>query len=102
MIKIIQKYVLLFIILIVAQLLIFNNIEFSGYVNPYVYILFIILLPFETPKVLLLVLAFLMGLIIDLFLGTPGVHTSATVLMAFFRPFILGTFSGKRSACGFT
>jgi rod shape-determining protein MreD len=93
MIKTVQKYALQFIILVAAQLLIFNNIEFSGYVNPFVYILFIILLPFETPRALLLVLAFVLGLIIDLFMGTPGVHTSASVLTAFIRPFILNIFA---------
>ncbi len=95
MIETLPKYVLQFVILIAAQLLIFNNIEFSGYVNPYVYILFIILLPFDTPKALLLILAFALGIIIDLFLGTPGVHTTATVLMAFMRPFILNVFAPR-------
>ncbi|MBN2481491.1 MAG: hypothetical protein JXB19_07110 [Bacteroidales bacterium] len=95
MIKTLQKYLLLVIILIAAQLLVFDNIEFSGYINPYVYILFIIILPFEIPKALLLILAFALGLIIDLFLGTPGVHSSATVLMAFARPYILGVFAPR-------
>ena len=79
MIEAIQKYLTQFVILVILQLLIFNNIEFSGYVNPYVYVLFILLLPFDTPKALLLILAFIMGIIIDLFMGTPGVHSSATV-----------------------
>ncbi|MBN1159549.1 MAG: rod shape-determining protein MreD [Bacteroidales bacterium] len=93
MIKAVQKYLLLFLILIAAQLLAFDNIEFSGYINPYVYILFVLLLPFEIPRALLLLLAFALGLIIDLFLGTPGVHSSATVLMAFMRPVILVVFA---------
>jgi rod shape-determining protein MreD len=95
MIKSIQKYLIQFIVLIALQLLIFNNIEFSGYINPYVYILFILLLPFEIPGVLLLVLAFVTGLVIDLFMGTPGVHSSATILTAFLRPAILGVFEPR-------
>lgn len=95
MIKSVQKYFLQFAVLIILQLLIFNNIEFTGYVNPYVYVLFILLLPFETPKALLLILAFILGLIIDLFIGTPGVHSTATLSMAFLRPYVLNIFAPR-------
>lgn len=90
MIKEIQKYFIQLVVLVAAQILIFNNIEFSGYVNPYVYVLFIFLLPFDIPGPLLLILAFAEGFIIDLFSGTPGVHSTATVLTAFLRPIISG------------
>jgi rod shape-determining protein MreD len=69
--------------------LLFNNIQFSGYVNPYVYILFIMLLPIEIPSWLLLLLSFAAGLIIDFFSGSSGMHASATVLTGFLRPYIL-------------
>jgi hypothetical protein len=95
MIREFSKYLFYFIVLILAQLLVFNNIEFSGFINPYVYILFIILLPFTIPKVVLLLGAFLIGLVMDLFMGTPGVHSSATVLMAFSRPFVMSLFSPR-------
>jgi hypothetical protein len=95
MIREFTKYLLYFVALILAQLLVFNNIEFSGYINPYVYILFILLLPFTVPKIVLLVSALLLGLVVDLFLGTPGVHSSATVLMAFSRPFVMNLFSPR-------
>ena len=88
MIKEIRKYSIQFIVLIAAQLLIFNNIEFSGFVNPYVYVLFILLLPFDFPGSLLLIFAFATGIVMDLFSGTPGVHSTATVLMAFMKPVI--------------
>jgi rod shape-determining protein MreD len=95
MIREFGKYLFYFIVLVLAQLLIFNNIEFSGYINPYIYILLIILLPFTIPKVVLLVSAFILGLVIDLFMGTPGVHSSATLLMAFSRPFVMTLFSPR-------
>ena len=95
MIKELQNYVIQFLVLVLAQLLIFNNIEFSGYINPYVYILFILLLPFDIPSSLFLVLAFSEGFIIDLFSGTPGVHSSATVFMAFLRPGVLKLFAPR-------
>jgi hypothetical protein len=78
-----------FLVLLVLQLLLFNNIQFSGFINPYVYVLFFLLLPFTISRALMLILGLIMGLAIDLFMGTPGVHTAATVLVAFIRPWVL-------------
>jgi rod shape-determining protein MreD len=82
-------------LLILLQVLLLNNIQFSGYINPYVYIMFILLLPIEIPSWLLLLLSFATGLIIDFFSGSPGMHTSATVLAGFVRPYILRIVSPK-------
>ena len=89
MINSILRFGAIIIILILLQILLFNNIQFSGYVNPYVYIMIILLLPAATPPWLLLIVAFLTGLIIDLFSGSPGMHTSATLLAGFSRPYVL-------------
>jgi len=93
MTKIFQRYILLFIVLILLQVLIINNIQFSGYINPYLYILFILVLPFEIPNWLILIIGFIFGLIIDIFSNTLGMHASACVFIAFLRPFILSYFS---------
>jgi rod shape-determining protein MreD len=89
MINSILRFGLIFIILVLLQVLMFNNIQFSGYVNPYVYIMFILLLPVEIPSWLLLLLSFLTGMIIDFYSGSPGMHSTATVFAGFVRPFIL-------------
>jgi rod shape-determining protein MreD len=89
MINSILRFSLIFIVLILLQVLIFNNIQFSGYINPYVYVMFIILLPVEIPSWLLLLLSFMTGIIIDLFAGSPGMHSSASVLAGFARPAVL-------------
>lgn len=93
MLDTILKYTGLFILLLAIQVLLMNNIQFSGYVNPYIYILFILLLPIETPSWLLLILSFITGLIVDLTSGTLGLHTSATVFAGFIRPYVLNIFS---------
>jgi len=95
MINSILRFSLIFVLLILLQVLLFNNIEFSGYINPYVYIMFILLLPFEIPAWLLLVISFFTGLIIDFFCGSPGMHTSASVLAGFVRPYILRLISPR-------
>jgi len=78
-----------FIALILIQVLIMNKINFYGFINPYVYILFILLLPFETPGWLLLLLSFATGLIVDLFSGTLGLHAASSVFAGFMRPAII-------------
>ena len=95
MINLLPRYLFNFVILVLVQVLLLNNLQFSGYINPYLYVLFIITLPFSTPKWLLLLLAFTTGMVIDIFMNTLGLHASATVFMAFVRPFVLSSFSPR-------
>ena len=74
-----------FILLVLVQVIIIENVHFYGLFDPYIYPLFILLLPFDTPRWLQLVLGFAIGFTIDLFLHTPGLHASASVLTAFLR-----------------
>ena len=74
-----------FVLLVFLQLFILNNIQFSGFVNPYLYVLVILWLPFEISGVLSLILAFMLGLVIDVASVTIGYHTIATVFMAYTR-----------------
>jgi hypothetical protein len=89
MINRILRYTGIFVLLILLQILLFDNIMFSGYVNPYVYILIILLLPIEIPSWFLLIISFITGLMIDVFSGTIGMHTASTVLAGFVRPYVL-------------
>lgn len=89
MISLFFQYTGRFILFVLIQVLILNNIQFSGLINPYLYIMFIIILPFETPNWLLLFVAFALGVSIDAFTNTLGMHTSASVLIAFIRPYVL-------------
>jgi len=85
MIRTILINFLRFVILVFIQVFLLKNIALYNLATPYLYILFILLLPFETPNLLLFVLAFLTGLTIDAFYDTPGLHAAACVLMAFVR-----------------
>ena len=91
----ILKHTIRFFILASIQILVLNNVQISGYINPFVYILFIILLPPKMPKAIVLILAFIMGFTIDVFSDSYGIHSSATVLLAFFRPKVLALVSVK-------
>jgi len=78
-----------FIILVLVQVLILSNINFLGYINPYIYILFIILYPIKNNRLLFLFVSFLLGLTVDLFLDSSGVHAAACVSIAYIRPVLL-------------
>lgn len=81
--------ILRFVVLILAQALIFNHINLLGTVNPFPYILFILLFPVNNNRVLFIFLSFMLGLFIDLFSDSGGVHAAACVTIAFIRPAVL-------------
>jgi hypothetical protein len=95
MIKEIPKLLLLLLLLVFFQVFVLNSITISGYINPYVYVLFILLLPFDTPGWVLLLVSFALGLIIDSFMNTLGMHSSATLFMGFVRFYTINFLSVK-------
>lgn len=82
-------FVFLFVILLSVQVLVLNHARFNGYVNPYMYVLFVLLLPIDIRGWLLLIVAFFTGLVVDLFMDTMGMHAAATVFLAFLRPAVI-------------
>ena len=92
-----------FWLIIMIQVLLLNKISLrwwsqpSGFpvFVPYVYPLFILLLPFETPVWLLLMLGFAMGVTMDSFMNTAGMHACATVLIAYLRTNVLNALLPK-------
>ena len=87
--KLVLKNVLRFVFLIGIQVLVLNNVLFMNFINPYIYILFILLLPFDTARWLLLVLSFALGFSVDAFQDTMGLHAFSCVFIAFVRRPIL-------------
>lgn len=78
-----------FVLLILVQVLILNHFEIFGYVNPYIYPLLIILLPFNINSIQKLFLAFVLGICLDFFEDSGGIHTAATLVIAYLRPLFL-------------
>jgi len=75
-----------FLLLLAAQILIFNEMDFYGYINPYPYILFILLYPVNGNKFGLLLASFFLGIVMDMFCDSGGVHAAACVILAYVRP----------------
>ena len=74
-----------FIVLVFIQVFLLKNIDVYGLSTPYLYILFILLLPFNIPNILLFILAFILGITVDMFYDTPGLHTAVCIILAFVR-----------------
>ena len=89
------KYPFVFVVYMLIQVMIINNINFGQYINPYIYILFLLILPVEISGWLLLSLGFITGITMDMFQNSPGIHASASVFLAFARPFILSNISPR-------
>lgn len=85
MIRSIVINVLRFFLLVFIQVFLLKNITLYNLATPYLYILFILLLPFEIPNLLLFAFAFIIGITIDAFYDTPGLHAAACVVLAFVR-----------------
>ncbi|MBS1588072.1 MAG: rod shape-determining protein MreD [Bacteroidetes bacterium] len=97
------KNFLRFCIIILIQVLVLNKITLRWWSQPagfpvfipYIYPLFILLLPFETPVWLLLLCGFATGLTMDTFMNTAGIHACATVLIAYLRTNVLSALLPK-------
>ena len=88
----IVKYVLQFLVLILLQVLVVDQISLgyvSQFIIPSVYFLFVLMLPLTVSNGVLMLLAFLIGMTVDIFKSTPGMHASAMVVLGYFRPYLL-------------
>lgn len=87
-------HIVRFIVLILLQVIVLNHINFLGYLNPYIYIIFILLAPININRSLFLIISFILGLTIDMFGDSGGVHAAASTIIAFFRPIALRSVFG--------
>ncbi len=86
------KTILRFIIFVILQIFVLDNVLLHQLISPYIYFLFIIWLPFRTSRVLLMLAGFVLGFTIDSFHHQRGFHTAACVLLAYMRPFLINIF----------
>jgi len=77
--------VIRFFLLLVAQIVIFNKINLFGFITPYPYVLFIILYPINGNKQYLLLFSFILGILVDMFCDSGGIHATASLVLAYMR-----------------
>jgi rod shape-determining protein MreD len=88
--SILIRQTLWFVVLILAQALVFNNIGLHSFLNPFIYVFFVLMLPSHLPRMWLLVLAFCTGFVLDIFSNTAGMHASACAVLGFVKPMWFG------------
>ena len=93
--NVVVKNSIRFIVLVLLQAFVFNQIEIGFGIHLMVQPLFIMLLPFETGVITLMILGFTLGLILDIFSNTYGLQASSLLLVAYMRPVIF-KFYGPR------
>ena len=84
-----------FALFLIIQVIVLNQVELGAGTLLMIYPLFVMLLPVEINVFLLLFLAFALGISIDAMSNTYGMHASALVLMAYFRPIIFKAFAPR-------
>jgi hypothetical protein len=91
----IAKQAIRFIVLVIIQALVLNQLEIGFSIQFMVTPIFLMLLPFETSTILMMVLGFVMGIMIDSISNTYGLHASSLVFLAFIRPFLFKRFEPR-------
>ena len=86
---------ILFIVLLLSQVLLFNQIHLFHYGTPLVIVYFIMQMPIGQSRWSLLVLSFLMGLMVDIFANIPGVTAASLTIIGFIQPYLLPMFVSK-------
>ncbi|MDP1763099.1 MAG: rod shape-determining protein MreD [Sediminibacterium sp.] len=96
--SILLKNIIRFVLLILFQVFILNQIPpLHQFIVPYLYFIYILWLPFQINRFWLLVISFILGLSLDYFTGTPGLHAAPCVLIAYIRPFLLNLLIPKET-----
>jgi rod shape-determining protein MreD len=85
----------LFLFLLFLQVFVLNNILFFGYINPYLYITFVFLYPLKSNRIPFLFFSFFLGLLIDFFSDSGGVHAFSILLIAYLRLFFVRIYFRK-------
>ena len=86
-----------FIFLLLIQVTVLNKINFGGFINPQIYILYVILFPYHNNhKGYLMMSSFFLGLSIDFFMNSGGINAFSLTLIAYSRQFLFDTIMGKQ------
>ena len=89
--------ILRFILALSAQIFVFRYVHLFGCINIYIFLLALLMLPFEIPRWIQYLIAFFTGFLIDMFYITYGINASACMLMMFIRPYLVVALNGRKT-----
>ena len=79
-----------YIVVMLLQVLLFNQLQLWGYCHPYIYILCLLMLPITLPHNVDMLIGAAVGAVMDVFCNSLGVHMAGCILLMFIRPYLLG------------
>ena len=79
-----------YIVVMLLQVLLFNQLQLWGICHPYIYILCLMMMPITLPLSVEMIIGAIAGLIMDVFCNSIGIHMAACILLMFIRPYLLG------------
>jgi rod shape-determining protein MreD len=83
---------LIFVVLCLTQVLVFNHIHLFGYATVLLYVYFVVMFPRNYPRWAILLWSFFLGLAVDMFSSTPGMAAASLTLTGFLQPYLLELF----------
>lgn len=79
-----------YILVMLLQVLLLDQLQLWGACHPYLYILCLLMMPITLPHSVSMVIGAAVGLVMDIFCNSLGVHTAACILLMFIRPYLIG------------
>lgn len=79
-----------YILVMMLQVLLFDQLQLWGVCHPYIYILCLLMMPITLPHNAEMVIGAVVGLIMDVFCNSLGIHTASCILLMFIRPYLIG------------
>lgn len=88
------KQLIRYVVVMMLQVLLFDQLQLMGVCHPYVYILCLLMMPMPItlPHSVDMVIGAVVGLVMDVFCNSLGIHMAACILIMFIRPYLLGVF----------
>ena len=87
--KTVIQFALMFVVLVIAQSVIFNRIALFSVALAFVFIYFIVRLPISLGSSKVIALSFLIGVAVDIFSDTPGMNALACTVIGAMRRFVI-------------
>ncbi len=85
-----------FLLLLLLQVLLINNLQFLGVCHPYIYIFSLLVMPITLPRWADMLIGGVAGLILDMFCNSLGVHIAACIMLMYVRPHLIGAYVSDR------
>lgn len=80
-----------YIVVMLLQVLLFNYLQLWDVCHPYIYIVCLLMMPITLPRSVDMFIGAAVGLVMDAFCNSIGIHMASCILLMYVRPYLLGT-----------